>query len=69
MPDAVTLNVLSALTLLQRRGLVLGAHGRYRPAGTLAGEQTVVWKEAEEERRPRRIAATPQPRTRIGCCR
>ncbi|HSL77146.1 MAG TPA: DNA-processing protein DprA [Candidatus Limnocylindrales bacterium] len=59
--DLPIATVLSALTLLQRRGLVLGAHGRYRPAGTLMGEQTVFWKEAEEERRPRRIARAGQP--------
>ena len=29
--------VLAALTLLERRGLALGVHGRFRPAGSLAG--------------------------------
>jgi DNA processing protein len=29
--------VLGALTLLETRGLVVGAYGRYRPAGSLAG--------------------------------
>ena len=29
--------VLAALTLLERRGLALGVHGRFRPAGPLAG--------------------------------
>jgi DNA processing protein len=30
-------SVLVALTLLERRGLALGVHGRFRPAGSLAG--------------------------------
>ncbi|MEA2608155.1 MAG: processing protein, partial [Chloroflexota bacterium] len=30
-------SVLAALTLLERRGLVVGVHGRFRPGGTLAG--------------------------------
>lgn len=30
-------SVLAALTLLERRGLALGVHGRFRPAGPLAG--------------------------------
>ena len=30
-------SVLAALTLLERRGLALGVHGRFRPAGSLAG--------------------------------
>ena len=30
-------SVLAALTLLERRGLALGIHGRFRPAGALAG--------------------------------
>jgi DNA processing protein len=31
--DLPIATVLAALTLLQRKGLVTGAHGRYRPAG------------------------------------
>jgi hypothetical protein len=31
-------SVLAALTLLERRGLALGVHGRFRPAGALAAE-------------------------------
>lgn len=58
--DLPIATVLSALTLLQRRGMVLGAHGRYRPGGTLVGEQTAFWEEAEEERRPRPIARAGQ---------
>jgi predicted Rossmann fold nucleotide-binding protein DprA/Smf involved in DNA uptake len=30
--------VLAALTMLERRGLVTGAYGRYRPSGPLLGE-------------------------------
>ena len=30
-------SVLAALTLLERRGLAVGVHGRFRPAGALAG--------------------------------
>jgi DNA processing protein len=30
-------SVLAALTLLERRGLAIGVHGRFRPAGSLAG--------------------------------
>jgi DNA processing protein len=30
-------SVLAALTLLERRGLAVGIHGRFRPAGALAG--------------------------------
>ena len=30
-------SVLAALTLLERRGLAVGIHGRFRPAGSLAG--------------------------------
>jgi len=30
-------SVLAALTLLERRGLALGVHGRFRPAGSLGG--------------------------------
>lgn len=32
-------SVLAALTLLERRGLALGVHGRFRPAGSLAGAE------------------------------
>lgn len=34
--DLPVATVLATLTLLERRGLVVGAFGRYRPAGTLA---------------------------------
>jgi len=30
-------SVLAAMTLLERRGLAVGVHGRFRPAGALAG--------------------------------
>jgi predicted Rossmann fold nucleotide-binding protein DprA/Smf involved in DNA uptake len=35
-------SVLAALTMLETRGLVIGAYGRYRPAGRLAGRPTAV---------------------------
>jgi DNA processing protein len=38
--DLPVATVLAALTLLERRGLTSGVHGRYRPAGTLVGERT-----------------------------
>ena len=34
-------SVLATLTLLERRGLALGVHGRFRPAGSLAGADPV----------------------------
>jgi DNA processing protein len=48
--DLPVATVLAALTLLERRGLTSGAHGRYRPAGTLVGEQTVFWAGASRGR-------------------
>lgn len=36
--DLPVATVLTALVLLERRGLVVGIHGRYRPAGPLLGE-------------------------------
>lgn len=41
--------VLAAMTLLERRGLAVGVHGRFRPAGTLAGVDP-----ATARQRPRR---------------
>jgi predicted Rossmann fold nucleotide-binding protein DprA/Smf involved in DNA uptake len=35
-------SVLAALTLLERRGLAVGIHGRFRPAGALAGADPVA---------------------------
>lgn len=49
--DLPIATVLAGLTLLQRRGLASGAHGRYRPAGTLVGTQSVFWERASEDRR------------------
>ena len=34
--------VLTALVLLERRGLAVGIHGRYRPAGPLLGERAPI---------------------------
>ena len=42
-------SVLAGLTLLERRGLAIGVHGRFRPAGHLAGMDP-----AETRQRPRR---------------
>jgi DNA processing protein len=36
--DLPVATVLAALTMLERRGLVTGAYGRYRPSGPLLGE-------------------------------
>ena len=58
--DLPVATVLAALTLLERRGLTSGAHGRYRPAGTLLGEQTVFWEEAARDER-RAVARAGQP--------
>lgn len=35
--DLPVATVLAALTMLERRGLAVGVHGRFRPAGTLLG--------------------------------
>jgi DNA processing protein len=45
-------SVLAGLTLLERRGLAMGVHGRFRPAGRLAGMDP-----AEARQRPRLRAA------------
>ena len=37
--DLPVATVLTALVLLERRGLAVGIHGRYRPAGPLLGER------------------------------
>jgi DNA processing protein len=58
--DLPVATVLAALTLLERRGLTSGAHGRYRPAGTLLGEQTAFWAEAAHDER-RAVARAGQP--------
>ena len=58
--DLTVATVLAALTLLQRRGLVSGIHGRYRPAGTMLGFQTSFWDGASEGRR-RVVARAGQP--------
>jgi len=43
-------SVLAGLTLLERRGLAVGIHGRFRPAGALAGVDP-----AERRQRPRKL--------------
>jgi DNA processing protein len=49
--DLPIATVLAALILLQRKGLVTGAHGRYRAAGAMLGEQPSFWGRADESRR------------------
>jgi DNA processing protein len=58
--DLPIATVLAALTLLQRKGLASGAHGRYRPAGAMLGEQRAFWPRADESRR-RVVARAGQP--------
>ena len=58
--DLPIATVLAGLTLLQRKGLVTGAHGRYRPAGTMLGSQTSFWERASKGRR-RVVARVGQP--------
>jgi DNA processing protein len=48
--DLPVATVLAALTLLERRGLTSGTFGRYRPTGTLLGEQTAFWERAADDR-------------------
>jgi DNA processing protein len=57
--DLPIATVLAALTLLQRRGLAAGAHGRYRASGPLLGEQRAFWERAGDDRR--RLARAGQP--------
>ena len=47
-------SVLAGLTLLERRGLAVGVHGRFRPAGTLVGMDP-----AEARQRPRQRRKGP----------
>ena len=51
-------SVLAGLTLLERRGLAVGVHGRFRPAGTLAGMDPAIARQRPRQRRKIR------PRTR-----
>jgi DNA processing protein len=44
-------SVLAALTLLERRGLAVGVHGRFRPAGGLAGADPAGARAAARGRR------------------
>ena len=59
--DLPVATVLAALTLLERRGLTSGAHGRYRPAGTLLGEQTAFWVGADRAPVRRAVARPATP--------
>lgn len=40
--DLPVATVLATLVLLERRGLAVGVHGRYRPAGSLLGERARI---------------------------
>ena len=51
--------VLATLTLLERRGLAGGVHGRYRPTGTLLGEAPQI-REGRRVRRPT-VAGSREP--------
>ena len=44
-------SVLAALTLLERRGLAVGVHGRFRPAGRLAGVDPATARQRPRTRR------------------
>ncbi|HEV8401750.1 MAG TPA: DNA-processing protein DprA [Candidatus Limnocylindrales bacterium] len=52
-------SVLAGLTLLERRGLAVGIHGRFRPAGTLAGTDP---GRRRQRPRPARLATSGGPR-------
>ena len=44
-------SVLAGLTLLERRGLAVGVHGRFRPAGTLAGMDPAIARQRPRKSR------------------
>ena len=44
-------SVLAGLTLLERRGLAVGVHGRFRPAGTLAGMDPAIARQRPRKNR------------------
>ncbi len=54
--DLPVATVLATLTILERDGLAIGVHGRYRPAGTLAAGVP-----ADPRRRDRALARTDGP--------
>jgi DNA processing protein len=58
--DLPVATVLAALTILERRGLATGAYGRYRPAGSLLGEQRTFREDALRKTRGR-VARPGQP--------
>ena len=43
-------SVLAGLTLLERRGLAVGVHGRFRPAGNLAGMDPAIARQRPRQR-------------------
>jgi DNA processing protein len=58
--DFPVATVLAAITMLERRGLVAGAYGRYRPSGALLGEQR-TFREDSLRRTRGRVARAGQP--------
>ena len=49
-------SVLAGLTLLERRGLAVGVHGRFRPAGTLAAMDPAIARQRPRQRRKPPVA-------------
>jgi DNA processing protein len=58
--DFPVATVLAALTMLERRGLAIGAYGRYRPGGALLGE-VHSFREDSLRRTRGRVARAGQP--------
>lgn len=60
--DLPVASVLGVLTLLEMRGLVAGAYGRYQPAGRLAAvEPRAVRRSVRAGARPRAVTPVPPP--------
>ena len=58
--DFPVATVLAALTMLERRGLAIGAYGRYRPSGPLLGELRTFREDSLRKTRGR-VAHPGQP--------
>jgi hypothetical protein len=58
--DYSVATVLAGLTMLERRGLAIGAYGRYRPAGSLLGEVRTFQEDALRKTRGR-VARRTEP--------
>jgi DNA processing protein len=48
-------SVLAGLTLLERRGLAVGIHGRFRPGGTLAGMDPAMARQRPRQRQTKAV--------------